>query len=91
MLADSIHPLKHHSSIDSLIDRAVNANGREKASPDILCNQMAQAELQVNCEHLEIVNKENAGDEYADKHEYLTGPRLLVVISIVITVAFCPF
>jgi hypothetical protein len=51
---------------------------------------MAQAELGVNYEHLEMVNK-NTGDEDADKHEYLTGPRLLVVISIVITVAFLLF
>jgi hypothetical protein len=44
----------------------------EKASPDILRNQMAQAKLKVNCEHLGMAKNKNTGDEDADKHKYLT-------------------
>jgi hypothetical protein len=36
-------------------------------------------------------NNKKVDDEDADRHEYLTGTRLIVVVSIVITVAFLLF
>ena len=58
---------------------------------------MAKTELKVDCvglageEMTSEENNKNAAAKCADAHEYLTGPRLLVVISMVITVAFLLF
>jgi hypothetical protein len=71
--------------------------GEKQASSTILHDAMAQTELKVDCQRLagkattSQENSKNADAKDADTHEYLTGPRLVVVISIVITVAFLLF
>ena len=63
----------------------------KKASANILHNQMAGTELKVDCEHLGGEDNKNADAEDTHRREYLTGPRLLVAVSIVILASFLLF